>query len=189
VGVVGLGVGTLAAYGRSGDEFDFFEINPLVISYAKSDFYYLADSAATCRIIPGDARISLDRFPPQGYDVLALDAFSSDAVPIHLLTEEAMEVYLKHMRDGGIIAAHVSNRYFDLLPVLAGHAERFQLTIAAINDSGDVAKGIDSSTWVLLTRDPSALTRGDLERKPRLPISRRLHWTDAHSSLLPVLVW
>lgn len=189
VGVVGLGVGTLAAYGRSGDEFDFFEINPLVIGYAKSDFYYLADSAATCRIIPGDARISLDRLPPQGYDVLALDAFSSDAVPVHLLTEEAMEIYLKHMRDGGIIAAHVSNRYFDLLPVLAGHAERFHLTIAAINNSGDLATGIDSSTWVLLARDPSALTGGDLERNPRLPISRRLHWTDAHSSLLPVLIW
>jgi hypothetical protein len=188
VGTVGLGAGTIAAYGKQGDTFDFFEINPLVVDFARTEFHYLEDSAADCRIIPGDARISLDQLPPQGYDVLALDAFSSDAVPIHLLTEEAFEIYLKHLPPDGILAVHISSRFFDLLPVMAGHAERLGLALAALHDSGDDELGTDGSFWVLLSRDPAALTEGELGPKPRTEPSRILHWTDAHSSLLAVLM-
>ncbi len=188
VGIVGLGTGTIAAYGMKGDTFDFFEINPQVVDFAGTHFHYLKDSAATCRIIPGDARISLDQLPPQGYDVIALDAFSSDAIPIHLLTEEAFEIYLKHLPPDGIVAVHISNRFFDLLPVMAGHAERLGLALAAIHDSGDDKLGTSASHWVLLSRDPAALTTGELGPKPRTAVSRALHWTDAHSSLLAVLI-
>jgi spermidine synthase len=188
VGVVGLGAGTLACYGKPGDEYDFFEINPLVIELAQTEFYYLKESEATCKIITGDARISLDQMPARGYDVLALDAFSSDAVPIHLLTEEAFEIYLKHMAPDGIIAAHISNRFFDMLPVMAGHAEKYGLAMAGISDYGADDDSTDSSTWVLLSRDANALTVGELGEHPHKDPSRVLHWTDAHSSLLAILI-
>ena len=187
VGVVGLGVGTIAAYGQPGDNFDFFEINPLVVSFTEEYFHYLSDSAATCKIILGDARISLEQMPAQGYDVLALDAFSSDAVPIHLLTEEAFEIYLKQLAPDGIIAAHISSRFFDLEPVMAGHAEKFGLTMVPIHDTKEDKQGTSSSTWILLARDPSVLKVGELGKKDEFVPTRVLHWTDAHSSLLAIL--
>jgi len=186
VGAVGLGVGTLAAYGKADDSFDFFEINPLVVSLAESQFHYLKDSAATCKVILGDARISLDQMPARGYDVLALDAFSSDAVPIHLLTEEAFEIYLKHLSDDGIIACHISNRYLDLLPVMTGHAQKFGLAMAPIRDDGDKKQGTALSTWVLFSAEPESLKIGDLDKKRLLTPTRMLHWTDARSNLLSV---
>ena len=90
VGVIGLGTGTLAAYGREGDVFRFYEINPEVVRFAREQFTYLADSGAKIEIVPGDARLALEREAPQGYDVLAVDAFSSDAIPVHLITREAL---------------------------------------------------------------------------------------------------
>lgn len=186
IGAVGLGVGTLASYGKSDDSFDFFEINPLVVSIAESQFHYLKDSAATCQVILGDARISLDQMPAQGYDVLALDAFSSDAVPIHLLTEEAFEIYLKQLSDDGIIACHISNRYLDLLPVMTGHAQKFGLAMAPIRDDGDKNLGTALSTWVLLSPKPTSLKIGEVDRKRLLVPKTMLHWTDARSNLLSV---
>ena len=134
-------------------------------------------------------RISLENLSPRGYDILVLDAFSSDMVPIHLLTQEAFEIYLKHLTDDGIIALHVSSRFVELLPVVAGHAERLRLAMAPIFDPGDSKQGTEASLWILLARDPSTLTVGELGQKPRLAIPAPLHWTDAQSSLFAVLKW
>src|SRR5262249_55405144 len=124
VGCVGLGVGTLAAYARPGDAFVFYEINPEVIALSQGEhptFTYLRAPPAETTIVQGDARLSLEREPPRQFDVLVVDAFSSDAIPVHLLTREALTVYLRHLRaPDGVVALHVSNRYLDLKPVSQG---------------------------------------------------------------------
>ena len=117
-GVIGLGVGTLAAYGRAGDSFRFYELNPAVIQVASTYFRFLNESAAATEVVAGDGRLALEREPPQNFDVLILDAFSGDSIPVHLLTRQAFEVYFRHLRPGGIVAVHVTNRYLDLAPVV-----------------------------------------------------------------------
>src|SRR5260370_30029976 len=119
VGAIGLGAGTLASYGRPGDSYRFYEINPLVIQVAHSQFTFLKDSKADVQVALGDARLSLEREPKQSFDVLAVDAFSSDSIPVHLLTKEAFGLYFRHLKDNGVLAVHVSNRYVDLEPVVA----------------------------------------------------------------------
>ena len=123
VGVIGLGTGTLAYYGAKGDVYRFYDINPAVMTIAQRDFTYLQDSDATIELVLGDARLSLEREPPQQFDVLVIDAFSSDAIPVHLITAEALGVYLRHMKPGGVIAFHVTNRFLNLVPVVAGLAD------------------------------------------------------------------
>src|SRR5690606_7973877 len=118
VGVVGLGAGTLATYGRPGDTYRFYEINPQVIEVAKTEFSYLGSSRATIETLLGDARLTMEREPAQHYDVLAIDAFSSDSIPTHLMTWQAMGIYLKNMKDDGVIAFHVTNRFLNLAPVV-----------------------------------------------------------------------
>ncbi len=118
VGVIGLGTGTLAAYGRKGDDFRFYEINPQVVRVARGLFGYLGDTRARVEVVLGDARLNLEREPPQGFDVLAVDAFSSDSIPVHLITREALALYQRHMKPGGVIAFHVSNRFLELPPVV-----------------------------------------------------------------------
>src|SRR5207248_87325 len=113
VGIIGLGVGTIAAYGRSGDECTFYEINPLVVQIAQQDFSFLRDSKARIAFELGDARLTLERLPRQQFDLLAVDAFSSDSIPVHLLTIEAFQLYFRHLRPGGILAVHISNRAAD----------------------------------------------------------------------------
>jgi SAM-dependent methyltransferase len=127
VGVIGLGAGTLASYGSKGDVYRFYDINPGVIAIAQRDFSYLKDSDATIELSLGDARLSLEREAPQQFDVLAIDAFSSDAIPVHLITREAVQVYLRHMKPDGIIAYHVTNRYLNLEPVVESIAHELGL--------------------------------------------------------------
>src|SRR4029077_1832237 len=110
--------GTLASYGRLGDRFRFYEINPLDIKLARTQFSYLADCQAKLDIVLGDARLSLERQPNQDFDVLAVDAFSSDSIPVHLLTVEAFELYFRHLKPTGILAVHVSNKYLELKPIV-----------------------------------------------------------------------
>ena len=187
IGVIGLGAGTLAAYGRPGDEFDFYEINPLVIRFAEDFFVYLSDTPATTEVIPGDARLSLARREPQKYDVLVLDAFTSDAIPIHLLTEEAIQLYLDHLADDGILAIHISSRYFDLYPVLAGHADRFDLGLRLVQSKGDPQRELFASRWALLFKNPEVMQQSQFTALPVVTPPRTIHWTDAHSSLFSVL--
>src|SRR5262249_51887740 len=118
VGVIGLGTGTLAVYGRAGDYFRFYEINPLVLRLARTQFTFLNDCKARLDAALGDARLSLEREAPENFDVLAVDAFSSDAIPVHLLTREAFELYFRHLKSSGVLAVHVSNKHLDLPPVV-----------------------------------------------------------------------
>lgn len=187
IGVVGLGVGTVAAYGRAGDTIRFYEINPADVRMAQAHFSFVSDSAADVEFVVGDARLSLEREPPQQFDLLILDAFLGDAVPTHLLTRQAMEVYLRHMRDDGIIAIHVSNMHFDLYPVAAGLAAEFDLTLRAIDDPGGGALGHPSSSWVLLARDANALSDARLTGRSRRRTTDRVLWTDDHSNAFELL--
>ncbi|HZI04223.1 MAG TPA: fused MFS/spermidine synthase, partial [Archangium sp.] len=165
VGVLGLGVGTTAALGRAGDTFRFYEINPQVIALARGAggyFSFLRDTRARVEVGEGDARIVLEqelaRGEAQGFDVLALDVFSSDSIPVHLFTEEAMDVYRRHLAPGGVLALHISNVHLDLLPVTLAHARAFGLHATAVEreSEGDTT----SSLWVLLTPEAD-FSRGE----------------------------
>ena len=188
VGLVGLGVGTLATYGRKGDVYDFYEIDPAVRDLATNFFRYLRDTPAETHLIPGDARLALERRDPQQYDVLVLDAFSSDAIPIHLLTAEAFEVYRRHLAPDGIIAVHVSNHYFNLRPVVAGHAQRLGWSVVSIADrSGDPELFTTASLWILLSPHAASLEAGPLSRIERTDLGQPIDWTDSRHSLFEVL--
>lgn len=194
VGIVGLGVGTLATYGREGDQFRMYEINPDVISIAKQYFSFLSDSAAQQTIVTGDGRLSLEFEPPQNFDILVLDAFSGDAIPVHLLTREAMEVYLKHLHEDGVLACHISNLHFNLRPVIAGLAKDLGLTYKFFGNAADINTAARPAVWALLARTPERLT--SLDSTPSEPtlveqsnqhIGRPISWTDARSNLLEVI--
>ena len=192
IGVVGLGTGTLAAYGKPGDDITFYEIDPLVERLARALFTYLRDSPATVRIVPGDARLSIARdwtSPP--YDVLVLDAFSGDAIPIHLLTAQAISIYRRHLRPAGVLAIHISSQYLDLAPQLALQAQNAGLTAVIIHSAADDARGIFAADWVLMTADQDFLRRPEIANaaQPLRRIPGLRLWTDDYSSLLPLLKW
>jgi hypothetical protein len=189
VGVIGLGTGTLAAYGRPGDVFRFYELNPAVELIARNTFAYLRNSAAKIDIVMGDARLSLAAEPPQRYDVLVIDAFSGDAIPVHLLTTQALDLYRRHMQPAGIIAFHVSNRFLDLAPVVEQLARHAGLETAFISSDDDELLDLDSSDWVLVTSNDAFLSNADVASgRQAITIPRGLHrWTDDYNSLLPVL--
>ena len=192
VGVIGLGTGTIAVYGAKGDIYRFYDINPGVVEIARRDFSYLADSYATIEIPLGDARLTLERelreTGPQNFDVLAVDAFSSDAIPVHLITREAVEVYLKHMKPDGVIAFHVTNRYLDLVPVVEGIAHELDLHALWISDDGDLPLA-SSSSWVLVAKDPVRLSDPKLMEAATNISARRdwRVWTDDFNNLLQVM--
>ncbi len=188
VGIIGLGTGTIATYGAKGDTYRFYDINPGVIAIAQRDFSFLRDSEATIELPLGDARLKLEREAPQNFDVLAIDAFSSDAIPVHLITREAVEVYLKHMKPDGVIAFHVTNRYLDLVPVVEGIAHDLRLTALWIDDGGSDSLA-NSSSWVLLAKDPQRLADPRLAdfATPIVPRRDWRVWTDDFNNLVQVL--
>jgi hypothetical protein len=186
IGVVGLGAGTLAAYGQPGDTFRFYEINPDVIDLANRYFHYLPGCPAKTETIVGDARLLLEREPDQEFDCLVLDAFSGDAIPVHLLTSEAIDTYQRHLKDRGVLAIHISNLYFDLRPIVAGLAHRAGMELIVIENKGTTDNAQDS-TWAILSRDPSVIARLDPKVQSAKPQSRFVIWTDDRSNLLEVL--
>jgi hypothetical protein len=190
VGVIGLGAGVLSTYGRAGDYYRIYELNPLVPRIAETEFFYYPHSPADKAILLGDARLTLERQPPQNFDVLAVDAFSSDAIPIHLLTREAIALYLKQLQPEGILALHISNRYLDLEPVCARAAQDFSLTAKVVDDDGETADYMSASTWVLLTRRASWFDtisfRGADIHAAAAPKSFR-EWTDDYSNVFQIL--
>jgi hypothetical protein len=193
IGVVGLGTGTMAAFGRAGDYVRIYEINPQVQQVATNWFTYLTRCKGKAEIALGDARLSLEREQPQHFDLIVLDAFSSDAIPVHLLTKEAFEVYERHLNTNGIIAVHVSNHYLDLEPVVVNLARHFGYKMAAI-DYDDTENEDDwwlySSTWILLTRDQRVIDSPAIHaacytvrtNSIKVPL-----WTDDFTSLFQVL--
>ncbi len=195
VGGLGLGIGVIAHYGQPGDVFRFYEINPDMIRMAEGEggyFSFLADSGAEITVVAGDARLSLERELAQegshAFDVLVLDAFSGDAVPLHLLTREAFEIYLDQLDSDGVLAVNVSNRYFDLSLPVYRLAEALGLEASMIVDRGDGLRSYDS-IWMLLARDRSLLDQPAVAERATadaVPAGLRL-WTDDYSNLLQVL--
>lgn len=189
VGLIGLGVGTLATYGRAGDVYRLYELNPTVLHFAQQHFTYLKDSAATIENILGDARLMLEREKDQRYDILAVDAFSSDSIPVHLMTREAIAVYRRHLVDDGAIALHITNRYLDLSGVVRRLADEAQMQAILISDAPAAGSPFYRSTWVVLTRHPQTaqrlLDQGGRTIEP--PPASRPTWTDDHHNLFEVL--
>jgi predicted O-methyltransferase YrrM len=188
VGLIGLGAGTLASYGRAGDVYRVYEINPQVFELADTEFSFLADSRARIERVLGDARLALEREPAQGFDVLAVDAFSGDSVPIHLITTEAMDVYMRHMRPDGIVAFHVTNRFLALAPVVERIAQARGLHAALVHDEPSGA-ALRNTDWVLVARDPQRLAREAIRRASAgiVPIPGLQAWTDDFNNLFSVL--
>ncbi len=193
-GLVGLGTGSLATYGEAGDSIRIYEINPEVERLARSRFRYLEQSPAEVEVVLGDARLSLEQELKAGqshqFDLLALDAFSSDAIPVHLLTRESMELYLAHMKEDGVIAVHISNRYLDLEPVVENLARHFGLSFAIINDNEPENWWVYRTTWILLSRDHAFLDQPAIADFMSAPPSRENDvglWTDDQASLFKVL--
>jgi spermidine synthase len=197
VGVLGLGAGTLATYAQIGDVYRFYEINPIVVRLANGEgdyFTFLKDSKADVTVVTGDARISLEQELSSGqrqnFDILVLDTFSSDSIPIHLVTKEAFTLYLEHLAPNGVIAAHISNRHLNLQPVLWKLAQEFNLQMVMINKPASADAGSFPSEWVVLTQDPllfeipaiksRAIPFTDFDSSVRL-------WTDDYSNLFQIL--
>jgi len=190
LGVVGLGTGTLAAWGKPGDTFRFYELDPQVLLVAQRDFTYLSDSKAKIESALGDARLNLEREPPQKLDILVIDAFSSDSIPVHLITREALGVYLKHMAPDGIVAFHVTNRYLDLPPVVKRIADAHGIPAVLVSHDPDENDLRYSRTdWVLVTRDRAFLQSDAVKRvesEIEVPAGLPL-WTDDFNNLLRIL--
>lgn len=188
-GVVGLGSGTLADYARPGDEVRLYEINPLVESLAKAWFQALPRCRGKAEVVLGDARLSMERESPKGYDLIAVDAFSSDSIPVHLLTREAFQQYRRHLRPGGIVAVHISNRYLDLRPVLMAEAEAGHWKTIEVSDEGDDDAGVYGSDWVLMSEDEAFFKRKEIA-DAAIPLASKRSvrlWTDDFSNLYKIL--
>ena len=193
VGVIGLGAGVIAAWMKPGDELVFYEISPRVVDIARREFTFLQDTAAKTEVILGDGRLSLEREAPRGYDVLGIDAFSGDSIPMHLVTREAMAIYLKHLSPDGVLVFQATNRFIDLLPVVKRLAAEFGLEAMNV---GDVPEGVDGAEYWYSSTDQVIVTRNkkllawpllaeaaeDIEERPGLPV-----FTDAHHNLLRIL--
>ncbi|HYW13492.1 MAG TPA: fused MFS/spermidine synthase, partial [Longimicrobium sp.] len=194
VAVVGLGTGTTAAYINEGEEWTFYEIDPGIERIARDTAYftYMADAPVRPRVVLGDARLQLARDSAQKYDLILLDAFSSDAIPVHLITREALDTYLSRLAPGGIVAFHVSNRYLDLEPVVAALAKDRRLAARAGQGPRGMRDTYESnSTWIALARNEADL--GPLTADVRWWVPRLRKdvdvWTDDYSSLLTVFEW
>ncbi len=193
VGFIGLGAGTLAAYGKAGDHFTFYELNPAVISAARQYFTYLNDSSATIDISLGDARVSLtqtlDNNKRGDFDLLVVDAFSGDSIPQHLLTQEAISLYIEHLSSQGVIALHVSNSHLNLLPLMRGLAQHHNLAIRYFHTRAKQAHEHDTQ-WVWLSKDQALLNATTVKAyQSDWPDNEanKVLWTDAYSSLLSAL--
>jgi SAM-dependent methyltransferase len=192
IGVIGLGTGTTAAYGRLGDYIRYYEISPLVLELAKKEFFFLADCKAKLDVAMGDARLSLEQElkdgHPQNFDVLAVDAFSSDSIPVHLLTKEAMDLYFRHLRPDGILAVHISNRYLNLQPVLEGEVHATQKIARVVDTEDDDTQDVFGATWVLITSPATGFTGEALSNSAPLDSQKTVRlWTDDYSNLFKIL--
>ena len=197
VGVLGLGVGTLATYAQDGDVYRYYEINPVVVRLAEGEggyFTFLSDSKAETTVVVGDARISLEQElaagEKQNFDVLVLDTFSSDSIPVHLVTKEAFALYLDQLAPDGVIAAHISNRHLDLRPVFWQLAQEFGLAIVQVNRPASSGDNGFPSEWILLARDPALLEIPAIKSHAisfeGYTTSIKL-WTDDYSNLFQIL--
>ncbi len=189
VGVIGLGAGTIAVYGRPIDNYTFYDINPLVLHIARTQFRFLRNCTAKNEVVLGDARLSLEREPSKQFDVLAVDAFSGDAIPVHLLTREAYALYWRHLRPNGVLAVHVSNKYLDLGPVVALAAAESGKQAMMVSLEADDDKEIAASDWVLVSSRPGFFEQPEIRNADEAikPIDGLRTWTDDYSNLYKIL--
>jgi len=197
VGAIGLGAGTVAAYARQGDYFRFYEINPLVIELTDKHFTFLQlarERGAQIDMIEGDARLSLELEDPQDFDVLVLDAFSGDSIPVHLLTHEAFAVYVRHVKSDGVIAVHTSNRYLDLIPVVLRVAKAYDLENVVVHSKRTNQLAVAPSDWIVLTKNERLLekdefrTRFEDEKVGRISVDATVPlWTDKYNNLFQTI--
>jgi SAM-dependent methyltransferase len=193
VGVIGLGAGAIAAYSRRGDVFRFYEIDPQVAAVAVSEFTFLRDSPAQIDVVLGDGRLSLDREPDQRYDLLAIDAFSGDSIPMHLVTREAMAIYVRHLKPDGAIVFQATNRFVDIAPVVERLAAEFGMTAVLVSDSPESNTGADywvSGTDQIIVSKNARLMGAEPIRsvaQPLPPHSGFRVWTDDFYNLLRIL--
>ncbi len=193
VGVIGLGAGSIIAYARKGDTFRFYEINPQVVDLAKREFSFIADTPAKIEIVLGDGRLSLEREPSQQFDVLAMDAFSGDSIPTHLLTREAMAIYMRHLKPGGVLAFQATNRFINIAPVAASLAAEYGLAAVLISDTPQNDEGANywtSSTDQVLVTANRALFESEKIKSvaTEIAVPRGFRaWTDDFNNLLRVL--
>jgi hypothetical protein len=190
IGVLGLGAGTVATYGQAGDRIRYYEINPDVLQIARTHFTYLTNSAAQVEVILGDGRLSLEREADQHFDLLLLDAFAGDSVPMHLLTDEAMRIYRRHVKPDGVIVFNISNMHLDLEPVVRALADKYGLrAVLAPPRLVDPREGKLPSVWMVLSAKREFFERpGMAQLKTATGASRPpLLWTDDYSSILPIL--
>ena len=188
VGLIGLGVGVLAAYAKAGDDFRFYEINPLVVEYARTKFRYLSDCPGKVEIVLGDGRIALEREAPNGFDLLVVDAFSGDSIPVHLLSREALQLYTRHLAPGGMLAMHVSNIHLQLAPVVerVGHSLGLHTRLVADPKNEDTLQS--PSDWVLIARNEDVFSRPPLQSSAEPLMASALRpWTDDYNNLLQIL--
>jgi hypothetical protein len=193
VGVIGLGAGSLVAHGRKGDVFRFYEINPQVVELARREFTFLTEGPATIEVVLGDGRLSLEREPGQKFDVLAMDAFSGDSIPMHLLTREAMTTYMRHLAPGGVLAFQATNRFIDIAPVVAGLAEEHGLAAMLISDTPQDTEGasywLSATDQILVTSDRRLLESDRIREAGKMLAARpgfRM-WTDDYNNLFLIL--
>ena len=198
VGIVGLGAGALSCYARPGESWTYYEIDPVVVGIARDpkNFSFISGCKPDARIVVGDARLSLEAEAPATADVLVVDAFSSDSVPMHLLTREAFDVYRRHLSPGGILLVHISNRYLDLRPVIAGAAAEGGWTarLRIFNPSqAEHAQNATRSAWVVLSQSPANVERvagsGSSDWEPLVGRPGFTAWSDDHASVLPLIRW
>lgn len=187
VGVIGLGAGSLASYAQPGDLFRFYEINPLIEKLARTEFTYLADCRGIVDIVMGDGRLSLERGSDQHYDLLVVDAFSGDAVPVHLLTKQALELYFRHLKKTGILALHITNTHLDLAPVVEKLSRELGKHAVLISNDRDEERKIYNARWALVSSKPltsPAIQEAaeDLDSRPDLRV-----WTDDYNNLFQIL--
>jgi spermidine synthase len=193
VGVIGLGAGSIIAYARKGDTFRFYEINPQVVELAHREFTFMTDSPGKIEVVLGDGRLSLEREPSQQFDVIAMDAFSGDSIPMHLLTRQAMAIYVRHLKPGGVLAFQATNRFINIAPVVASLAAEYGLSAVLISDVPQNEEGADywtSSTDQVLVTSNRAILESEKIRgvatQIAIPPGFRV-WTDDFNNLLHVL--
>ena len=191
--LVGLGAGSIISYARTGDTFRFYEINPQVVELARREFTFMTDRPATIEVVLGDGRLSLEREASQQFDVLAMDAFSGDSIPLHLLTREAMVIYVRHLKPGGVLAFQATNRFINIAPVVASLAAEFGLSAVMISDEPESEDGanywISSTDQILVTANRALLESEKISAAGEVltaPPGFRI-WTDSFNNLLRVL--
>jgi hypothetical protein len=192
-GVIGLGAGVMAGYARKGDYLRIYEINPATLPIAEQMFTFLSHATAAgadADVLMGDARLTLEKQPRQQFDLLVVDAFSSDAIPVHLLTQEAFRLYFQHLKADGVLAVHVSNQYLDLIPVCARAAELFHRSAVVVDSLENQQSFAKSSNWVLVTSNRTLYQRTQFtgtDMKPARVDGAFTAWTDQYSSLWPLV--